>query len=338
MVESGREAPGPTAPQFSLDPEAGDFCCAAPPSTQAPAVAVIRVALPGTCGELVQGTLEGLPALVSCPIDLFATAEIRVAPAGPEGSCPAPKAEAALRLARAAWGAADADFALRLSTNLPRSRGYGSSTADVGAALYGLAALLGRTVTPEEVARLAVQVEPTDSTVCPGLALLDHRSATRCQTLGPAPPLAVVVVDPGGEVDTLAFNRRDLAAALRRLAPRHHEAFALLETGLAHGDLPALGAAATLSAVAHNEILHHPLLERTLSLAREAHALGLCCAHSGTLLGVLLDPSQDDVAEVTRFLRLHLGAVATVTAHRLVGGGPRWPGPHEADAPKDGTR
>jgi L-threonine kinase len=227
-------------------------------------------------------------------------------------------------LAGAAWGADDAGFTLRLSSHLPRSRGYGSSTADVGAVLYGVAALLGRSVTPEEVARLAVAVEPTDSTIFPGLAILDHRSASRHLALGPAPDLAVVVVDPGGEVDTVAFNRLDLAEDLQRLAPRHQEAFALLQAGLARGDLRAVGEAATLSAVAHHEILPHPLLERAVALAREVHALGLCCAHSGTLLGVLLDPTQDSVAEATRFLRAQLGAVATVTAHRMVDGGPRF--------------
>jgi L-threonine kinase len=135
----------------------------------------------------------------------------------------------------------------------------------------------------------------------------------------------VVVLDPGGEVDTLAFNRRDHREALRRLAPQHREAFALLREGLKRGDWRAIGAAATLSAHAHQAILPHPLLEPVLALAREVGALGVCRAHSGTLLGVLLDPTTSDVVAVTRFIARCLGEEIDVACYPMVDGGP-WDG------------
>lgn len=57
-----------------------------------------RVALPATCGELVQGTLDGVPWLVSCPIGRYAVAEVAPRPHDTWELPPAaPKAAAALR-------------------------------------------------------------------------------------------------------------------------------------------------------------------------------------------------------------------------------------------------
>ena len=55
------------------------------------------VALAGTCGELVQGTLDGVPCLVSCPIGRYSIAEVRLRQEpGWEVPPDAPKAAAAL--------------------------------------------------------------------------------------------------------------------------------------------------------------------------------------------------------------------------------------------------
>jgi L-threonine kinase len=133
----------------------------------------------------------------------------------------------------------------------------------------------------------------------------------------------VVVLDPGGVVDTLAFNQLDHRGGLDRLAPRHREAFALIREGLRQGNLRALGAAATLSARAHQAILANPLLEPTLSLARDVNALGVCRAHSGTLLGLLLDPKDADVPAITAHAVRRFAPAVTVFSRPLVSGGLR---------------
>ncbi|MBI4759507.1 MAG: hypothetical protein HY783_11020, partial [Chloroflexi bacterium] len=153
--------------------------------------------------------------------------------------------------------------------------------------------------------------------------LFDHRGGTLYEHLGPAPPLVVVVLDPGGEVDTLAFNCLDHRESLRWLAPQHREAFTLLLEGLKRGDWQTVGEAATLSAQAHQTTLPNPLLEPVLARAREVEALGVCRAHSGTLLGVLLDPAHTDVSAVTTYFARCLTGHVTVTCYPLVNGGPR---------------
>ncbi len=311
-------------------------------------------ALPATCGELVQGTLDGIPCLVSCPIGRYSMAEVRLRP-GPGWDVPldAAKATAALRDGLAYLDRPELGGRLRLVTDLPRGRGYASSSADVGATLFALGQAMGQPLTSEEVAQLAVGVEPSDSTLFPGLTLFDHRGGGFHECLGPAPSprpapswdrdgtragashlcradrcrqggLAVVVLDPGGEVDTLAFNRVDHRGTLRRLAPEHRRAFALLREGLEQRDWEALGEAVTLSACAHQAILPDPLLEPALDLAREVGALGVCRAHSGTLLGLLLDPVHADVPAIVDFVAHRLPDGVSVACYPLVDGGPRY--------------
>ena len=294
----------------------------APP--ESPAHSAVRVALPGTCGELVQGTLDGEPCLISCPIDSYSIAEVRFQPcvgwAVPEH---APKTRAALQAGLAYLGRATSGGYVRLQTELPHGRGYGSSTADIGATLYALGQAAGRALAPSEVARLAVLVEPSDSSLFPGLALWDHRYGHVYEDLGTPPALTVIVVDPGGVVDTLAFNQLDHRGVLRQLALQHREAFALLRQGLQQHNLEAIGAAATLSARAHQAILANPLLETTLALARNVSALGVCRAHSGTLLGLLLDPQDADIPAITALTARRFAPTVTVFSRPLVSGGLR---------------
>ncbi len=257
------------------------------------------VRLPGTCGEWVQGTLDGVPCLVSCAIDWWAgvTVTMNGAP-GRQIPPDAAKSAAALRLALAARDVATADATFRLDNPLPRGRGYASSTADVGGTIYAVGAALGRPFAPEEAARLAVQIEPSDSTIFPGPTLFAHRDASFWRPLPSLPPLAVVILDPGGAVDTLAFNAADHTAALRRLAAAHRDAFAAFEAGLAAGDPVEAAQAATQSARLHQAILPSDLVDAALASYVGLGALGICRAHSGTLVGLICRP--EDAAEVDR--------------------------------------
>lgn len=273
----------------------------------------------------MQGSLDGEPCLISCPIGWYSTAAVRFQPCGGwTVTTDAPKTRAALHTALAYLGQPESSGSVRLHTGLPRGRGYGSSTADIGATLYALGHAAGQQLTPTEVARLAVQVEPSDSSLFPGLALWNHRSGHLYEDLGTPPPLTVVVLDSGGEVDTLAFNRLDHRQVLYQLASQHREAFALLREGVQHGNLEAIGSAATLSAKAHQAILPNPLLKPAMILARDVRALGVCRAHSGTLLGLLLDPRQVDVARITALAAQRLAPAVTVFSLPLVSGGPRF--------------
>lgn len=287
------------------------------------------VLTPCSCGELVQGTLDGQPFLVSCPIDRYSQVTVTLLPE-PPGGIPAlgdgrhSKAMAGAEAALAYLGMSGTPFRLELSRPLPPSRGFGTSTADVVGAIVAAAGAAGHHLQPEEVASLSVSVEPSDSTMFPGLALLDHRGGSRWEPLGPAPSLLVAVLEFGGAVDTVSYNRGLNLAVLRGMGRDHARAVELLRRGLREGRLDMIGLATTLSACLNQGLLPKPYLEAAIELAGRHQGLGVCAAHSGTVLGVLFPPGAARAAR--RLLAAAGGSLPGLESGwlaEMVGGGAR---------------
>ncbi len=253
-----------------------------------PTAGCATIRLPSTCGEWVQGTLDGIPCLVSCAIDWYMQVTVTLDDTRYwRLPVDAPKAAAALHLALSARQLVGIGGELRINNPLPRGRGYASSTADVAGAIYAFGQAVGQPFSAVEVARLAVQVEPSDSTMFASPTLFAYRDASFYRPLGRLPSLGIVVLDGGGAVDTLAFNAIDHTIVLRKLAPVHREAFTRLAAGLETGDPVEVAQAATLSAAAHQAILPSALVEATLAAYPDLGAWGICRAHSGTLVGLV---------------------------------------------------
>jgi len=307
------------------------------------------VLVPCTCGELVQGILDAEPFLVSCPIDRYSRVTVTLrdggdpsdveggeaVPAQPRrqkeckagGQADEPPAKA-LQAARATLqllGRGDTPFHLELHCPLSPSRGFGTSTADVVGAIAATAAAAGADLGPEQIAQLAVGVEPSDGTMFPGLALFDHRHARRSENLGPAPPLLVVVLEFAGVVDTLEFNAHLEMERLRALEPEHRRAVDLLLRGLREGRPELIGRAATASARINQQLLPKPQLEAAIALGEMHGALGLCAAHSGTALGLLFSPDAYLPAAALLDSAARLPGLEAAWISGMVGGGARSP-------------
>lgn len=284
----------------------------------------VTVAVPGTCGELVQGWSDewAEPVLVSCPIALYSRVRVELQP-GPaiwtaNGSSHCDKARQAARLGLDYLGQPDWGARLSLTSPLQPGRGMASSTADIVGVMVGLAQALAQPLTPRELARLACRIEPSDSTMFAGLALFAYRGSGQVCELGPPPALPLLMLDPGYTVDTLTYNARLDLAAVRRLAPSTQAALDLLRHGLRQNAPAAIGQAATLSAASYQAVSHSPLVARAQSWADITGALGLVRAHSGSVVG-LLYPLQTDLTEPGRWLAARFDGVITPT--KLTGGG-----------------
>lgn len=252
---------------------------------------------PGSCGELAQGMLDGDYFLVTCPIDMHSSATVTVNTGTGRVDAPvdAPKSRRAVNLTLAHFGRDDLDAHLTLSSPLPRGKGMASSTADVSAAIGAAAAALGKQseMPPDVIAEIALRVEPSDGIMLPGIAMLDHKRGRIAKSLGIPPPMRVVILEFGGNVDTLEFNGVNRDAALARLQPEFEAALALIERGIGQGSPSDIGAGATRSAIVNQHLLYKPQLDAVLELADEVGAVGVNAAHSGTVLGLLFD---DDTA------------------------------------------
>ena len=278
---------------------------------------------PGTCGELAQGMLDGILCMVTCPIDVYSTATVELSPGKSGISAPAdsPKARQAVSATLDYLGAAGMEASLSLDSRLPRGKGMASSTADVAAAIAATGAALGRELSPAQVAEIALGVEPSDGVMFPNVSIFDHRKGRIAVTLGTPPPMRVVVLDFGGSVDTLEFNRTDREASLKRLGPRMAEAVSLIKDGIVRGDPLRVGHGATVSAVANQEVLFNPHLETVLELSRRVGAVGVNVAHSGTVIGMLFRNDSALVERAAALALLQLPGLESALHCRIVGGG-----------------
>ena len=286
---------------------------------------VASASVPGSCGEFVQGILDGQNFLVSCPIDMYSTATVTLVNGRGRiyGASEAPKARRTVELILDRFQRSDVDVCLRLENPLPRGKGMASSTADIAATAVATAKALDEcaAMDPSDVARLAIQIEPTDSVSYPGIVMFDHKRGDLIKILGNIPPMRVAVLDFGGTIDTVEFNRTNRNPILDRKQSVFREAISLIERGIINRDVRDIGAGASLSAIANQEILFKPKLSDVLRLAEDVGAVGVNVAHSGTVIGVLFD---DDIALVKAAVSQSwrkLSGIKRIYNRRVINGG-----------------
>ena len=278
---------------------------------------------PGTCGELAQGHLDGIAVMVTCPIDIGSKAivELSCGSGCVEGPADAPKARRAVASTLDVLGRPELSARLQLQSVLPRSKGMATSTADVTSAIAATATALGATLSPQQQAELAVAIEPSDGVMLPGIALFNHLGGRIARTLGPPPPMRVLVLEFAGEVDTEAFNAGNRANGVYQDDGRFREALDLIAAGLANGDPRQIGEGATLSSQANQCVLPKPQLPHAMKLAKDAGALGVNVAHSGTVIGLLFDADAERIAWAAHSARQRLPEIVTIHDCRMIGGG-----------------
>ncbi|MFT4100732.1 MAG: hypothetical protein QM674_06790 [Burkholderiaceae bacterium] len=278
---------------------------------------------PGTCGELLQGAIDGRDFMINCPIDRYATAVAQPIASDAvelDGRRQYEKvAETIGLLARRVGGLSGIRVAI--DGDIPRGKGMASSTADVAAGVAATLACAGLYRTEQELARLITSIEPSDCTHYRGVADLNFLTGELNERL-PAPrDLRVLVVDCGGAVETVAFERERARSVYRRHANLVRDARAALRRGLRGGCNRLVAAAATASAELSQSILPKWAFERLRALSHLG-ALGINCAHSGTVLGLLYEPSRICGERLRdRLLRTFGDDLPVVGDHLIIAGG-----------------
>ncbi|MFC4022123.1 kinase [Micromonospora sp. GCM10011542] len=277
----------------------------------------------GTFGELLQGVLPDgdRDFLVTFPMAQWATAtfrptgdlrRIRVFPRHKRKS--ARLAATILELFGLPTGGV-----LELGGGLAEGKGFASSSADLVATARAVGDALGVTLSAGAIESLLRGIEPTDGVMYDGIVAFHHREVRLRERVGVLPPLTVVAHDEGGTVDTIRFNRipKPFDEADKR---EYARLLAALTTAVHDGDLAAVGAVTTRSAVLNGKVRprrHFDVLRR---LCHEVDGHGLVIAHSGTTLGILL--GHDDPQRTAKIDHVRAGCAAlpgTVTVHRSLG-------------------
>lgn len=281
---------------------------------------------PGTCGELMQGVVGGRDFLITSPIDLFSRVSVELHRGGEvtvAGTLDHSKVKRAveLTLQEVGWSGCGAKCTVR--SPIPRSKGLASSSSDITAAIHATAEATGTALEPFTMAKIAVAIEPTDAVFFRDVVMFDHLKGSLYELLGPPPPLSFVLVDTGGEVETLKFDR----AKARQNALSHERDLAqgidLVRRGFREWRSDWVAQGAMVSTRCNQGALPKPKLEALIDATLKAGALGVNCAHSGTVLGVMFDHTKADSEVLQAAAASVMGPGAILGVHRLISGGSR---------------
>lgn len=282
-------------------------------------------AVPGSCGEIVQGTVDGKNLHITCPINMFSCAiakelktsgsDIKIRKsdlskiAGETSSkyCRPNRNENrnnstytievdgntdkvinAVESFRSKQGISTG-IAVDIRSELPVGKGMASSTADIAASLYAAAKAYGMETTVSEIVSTAISIEPTDGVLFDGIVLFDHISGDKLEVIGGSPPVEIIILEPKRTLDTVLFNKSKQSNGLSEYEMLVKEALEMAKEGVSLVDLGLIGQAASLSARLNQQVLFKPELEDIIDLSARKGALGVNIAHSGTVIGIIVE-------------------------------------------------
>jgi len=202
---------------------------------------------------------------------------------------------------------------LAIQSNVPPGWGFGSSTSDVTAAIGAVAAALGVRLPAVVVAQLAVEAETASDSLmfADSVVLFAYREGIIIEDFGGALPSLEVV---GFNTDLQGKGIDTLSVTPARYSWWEIEAFrplvGLMRQAINTQDPYMIGRIASASARINQSHLPKPYFDRLERLSEEVGGLGVQVAHSGTVMGILFNPMENDLArriEYTKVLLAEMG-------------------------------
>jgi L-threonine kinase len=240
---------------------------------------------PGSCGEVLQGRLDGRDMLVSCPVNLFTSVRV-FETKSPGEKDKHTKASALLQNTLKAWGyeSLTRGLDIAIKSQIPRGKGFASSTADLCGTYYSLAKLLNVKPDREELLRECIRIEPTDSILFDKMTLLDYKEGNLFIEMGEYMEFHILVFEGKRVVDTIGFNNSNLPS-LEDIS----EEFLYIKRGIIENNLSLLATASTASIMKNQNRLSYEILPDVLKLKDRTGGLGILGGHSGDVLGIIYE-------------------------------------------------
>jgi len=292
----------------------------------------IAIKIPGTCGELVQGIYKGNNFQVTCPVKLFSYIHLELDSADNKKLNNFPlqmKSRQALISTLNYFGLNEKDINLKIEifSEIPSEKGMGSSSADIIGIILGVSILLNKKISVDKVAKLALTIEPTDGIMYKEIVCFDHLKKGLLEKIGQPPLINILIIDPGGCIDTLEFNQREDLVKLRLENQKDiSQALELVKKGIIENNIKLIGEGATLSALCNQKILFKKELEKIISTSYKMGAVGVNVAHSGVVLGVLLPPNYSEIENLKKEIKkIYKGSKEiNFYENKLIDGGERF--------------
>ncbi|MFK7824268.1 MAG: hypothetical protein AB8G05_08925 [Oligoflexales bacterium] len=212
------------------------------------------VRVPATCGELMQGYLDGQDFLINSPISRFARFKVDVLSSSKvavKGKGNFGKVNRAVTKTLSLLGKSEKGASIEVLESIPRGKGLASSTAEMTAAISATSFVVSGTYWDEErFPRTLLEIDhSTDAVYCHGITMCDYLSGKVIKHFSKIPSLEFIVVDAGCQVETADFDREKAKANAIEHRERLQSALALMIYGLEQQIPTLIAKAATESAL-----------------------------------------------------------------------------------------
>ena len=250
---------------------------------------------PASCGEFVQGILDNEEYLSSYAIDMFSVASLEEKKE--DINLGSKKSRKAIEKVFEKFNIPieeSKNISLDLKSNIPIGKGMASSTADIGATIKATLSILNKKLNDEEISLIASEIEPTDSIILYKNSIFNPVNGSVKKYLSSFDNGRVIILEPKEILETkiIRSNPNYLNIKLENKSIIK-KSFNLLEKGLKNNDLKLIGEACTLSSLANENIHKKPYLNEIIEISESMNAYGVNIAHSGTVIGILIDKNMD---------------------------------------------
>lgn len=251
---------------------------------------------PASCGEFVQGIIDDEEYLCSYAIDMYS--KVYIEEKLVDINLGRYKSRLAIEKVFEKFNLPKKDtknISLNIDSKIPIGKGMASSTADIGATIKATLSLIDKDLSSEEICKLAAEIEPTDSIFIDRNSIFNPLNGTVIKYLGNISNAKVIILEPNKVLDTMKIRlRKDYNTLKIENREIIKKSFTLLEDGLKNDNLSLVGEACTLSSLANENIEKKERLNEIIKIAKKYGAYGVNIAHSGTVIGILIDRFMDD--------------------------------------------
>ncbi len=244
----------------------------------------------GTFGELLQGVQaeNNRDFIVTLPINCYSQAEFSPDSTGVLKVIPTFKRKSAYLAEQLLhYFGLPTGGTLRIESDLPAGKGLASSSADLVATSRSISSAYNLDISLDLLQEFMGDIEPTDGVMHSGVVSFYHRQAELGEVFGSIPPITIMAIDEGGEVDTVEFNKVSKSYTLKEKL-EYTKLNKQLKQAFRDNDVYSIGDVATRSAIMNQSWQEKHSLNYFLNLSSMYEALGVVVAHSGTFIGVLL--------------------------------------------------
>ncbi|MCJ0392438.1 cobalamin biosynthesis protein [Clostridioides difficile] len=279
---------------------------------------------PASCGEFVQGIIDDEEYLCSYAIDMYS--KVYIEEKLVDINLGRYKSRLAIEKVFEKFNLPKKytkNISLNINSKIPVGKGMASSTADIGATIKATLSLIDKDLSSEEISKLAAEIEPTDSIFIDKNSIFNPLNGTVIKYLGNLTNAKVVILEPNKVLDTMKIRLRQ---DYNKLKVENKEvikkSFALLEEGLKKNNLSLVGEACTLSSLANENKEKKEYLNEIIKISKKYGAYGVNIAHSGTVVGILIDKFMNDKKMIDALCESNINSVYNkIYTQNIINGG-----------------